>query len=280
MKRIVVLVFIFSNLMLGQSLTTGSLELDFMAGSGSAKTKSPLKAGILSAVVPGSGELYAGSYLKSALFFAIEVTAWSFYLIYDRKGDRQTEFYHRYADEHWSVVKYAQWLNEWVKQWGDIYGIDYTKYAVPIDPNTELPPWERVDWKKLNELERIIGGSATGFTHTLPPHGEQQYYELIGKYSQYVPGWDDFLINPAELKNLDELSPTARFVYYSKQRGKANDLYTIATTATFVVIINHMVSAFDAALTAVSHNKVRLKSRVSYIRGVGFVASAKLKIAF
>jgi hypothetical protein len=29
-------------------------------------------------------------------------------------------------------------------------------------------------------------------SHRLPPHGDQQYYEMIGKYHQYSPGWNDF----------------------------------------------------------------------------------------
>ena len=33
--------------------------------------------------------------------------------------------------------------------------------------------------------------SETG-SHNLPPHGDQQYYELIGKYHQYSSGWNDF----------------------------------------------------------------------------------------
>ncbi len=49
-----------------------------------------------------------------------------------------------------------------------------------------------MNFQKLNYYESQIGKEGSGFTHKLPPHGDQQYFELIGKYYQYNPGWNDF----------------------------------------------------------------------------------------
>jgi len=32
-----------------------------------------------------------------------------------------------------------------------------------------------------------------GFSHELPTYNTQQYYELIGKYSQFKYGWDTYV---------------------------------------------------------------------------------------
>ena len=75
-------------------------------------------------------------------------------------------------DENWSVVDYAEYLNS-------------RGAAVEINPDQLLPPWERiVSWSQLNAAEEEYAELGS---HKLPPHGEQQYYELIGKYHQYVP---------------------------------------------------------------------------------------------
>jgi hypothetical protein len=64
----------------------------------------------MSLVIPGAGEFYAGSYWKAAAFVIVEAAVITTAIIYDNKGDDQTERFENYADENWSVVKYAEWL--------------------------------------------------------------------------------------------------------------------------------------------------------------------------
>ena len=97
-----------------------------------------------------------------------------------------------------------------------------------------LPPWERVNWAELNEAE-------TG-SHNLPPHGEQQYYELIGKYHQYAGGWNDYTGGA----NNSQISPN--FDYYSGERGEANDYYNTSSTAIMGVYINHVLECCRSCL--------------------------------
>jgi hypothetical protein len=201
--------------------------------------KSIWLAGGCSAVLPGAGEWYAESYWKSAAFFAAEITLWTVALIYDHKGDKQTDFFQNYANQHWSVVRYAEFALGLAPPGGQYDGL--------VIPGTEgRPPWERVNWDVLNRLERDIGGY---FSHVLPPYGEQQYFELIGKYPQFNQGWDDAA---PTFTYGDPL--TTEFLYYSGERGKANTYYDRASTMMAIVVVNHIVSAVDAALTAHSYN--------------------------
>jgi hypothetical protein len=250
-------------------------ELDFMVrydiADSEVDRKSPLKAAILSAILPGAGELYSGSYIKAFLFFAVEVVSWTVYFTYNSRGDEQTRIFQEYADRHWSVVRYAEWINRWVSMWGEQFGISC---SITINPNQSLPPWRRVNWSQLNECERLLG-----FTHILPHYGEQQYYELIGKYHQYAPGWDDFNLDFIP-EDIAELSPTRRFLFYSEERGKANKFYTYATWASMVVVVNHILSAFDAALSAMIHNRVKIRADVSYRSVSGIVIGGRVSISF
>jgi hypothetical protein len=216
----------------------------------SSGKKSPLLAGLFSLVIPGAGEIYTGEYIKAAVFVALEAGLITAGLVYDKKGDKKTTEFQNYADDYWSVVKYADWI------------VQNTQQEISIDKNTPgLLPWERVDWQQLNSAERnagsILGG---GFSHTLPSHGEQQYYEMIGKYRQYSPGWDDYntILNGS---NWDLTTPN--MLYYSGERGKANDYYNTASAAVIGVYINHFLSALDGVWSAIQHNNdLALKMRV------------------
>jgi Family of unknown function (DUF5683) len=211
--------------------------------------KSPVLAGLLSAAVPGAGQFYNGDYWKTAIFVVIEGALISTALIYNNKGDEQNATFEAYADaftnpnHNWSVVRYAQWL------------IDNENADPSIITSTDesLPPWERVNWTALNAAE-------TG-SHHLAPHGEQQYYELIGKYPQYSPGWNDFY------GGSDYHIVSDNYLYYASQRGKANDYYNIGDKAVLGVIINHAASVVEAILGANSFNKdLSVKFRVDDVQ--------------
>ncbi|HRP93782.1 MAG TPA: hypothetical protein PLH53_12880, partial [Ignavibacteriaceae bacterium] len=132
-------------------------------------------------------------------------------------------------DHNWSAVRYAEWLNQ------------YKSANIPINPDESLPPWERVSWNDINAVE---SGS-----HKLPPHGDQQYYELIGKYHQFAAGWNDYTGGG----NNDQISPNLTF--YSGMRGDANSFYSVASTAVIGIYINHFLSALDGVWSATQFNK-------------------------
>ena len=203
--------------------------------------KSTLLAGVLSAVVPGAGEVYVGgttNYLKAGAFVLIEAVSAYYAISYNKRGNDQTNFFQNYADQRWSVVSYAQWINDHTT------GVKVT--ILPADaqhPN----PWDRVDWASLNAAEDAIG--AIGFTHHLPLHGQQQYYELIGKYPQYARGWEDYI--PTDNPDFE----TPEFMAYSIMRGDANDLYKVSTRGIAILYVNHLLSILDAIWSSVTFNK-------------------------
>jgi len=225
-----------------------SVEPSFVLVDESDK-KSPVLAGVMSAVIPGSGEFYVGDYIKAALFFAVDAALISTAIIYNNKGDTKEAEFKAFADEHWSVVKYADYLIEHKD------AIDVPDDAeIPINRDSNLPPWEQIeDWSALNYAE-------TPFSHHLPPHGDQQYYEEIGKYNQYSSGWDEF--NPL----VDDFRDVPQIMKdYAKMRGDANSAYNTASKLVIGVYINHLLSVIDAVWSAHRYNdnlavNLRMKS--------------------
>ena len=220
--------------------------------------KSPMLSGLFSAIIPGAGQIYNEDYWIAGIFVALEAALITTAVIYDKKGDDQTTSFENYADQNWSVVDYAEWLNT------------YQNASIVINPDESLPPWKRVNWSDLNAAE--VG------SHTLPPHGEQQYYELIGKYHQYSPGWNDY----SGGSNIDLIS--SNFTYYAGERGKANDFYNTASTAVVGIYINHLLSAAEAVWGATRFNSnLALNLRVetqNLAGGVELVPTLKMKFSF
>ncbi len=211
--------------------------------------KSPLLAGVLSFAIPGAGSFYNKQYLKTAVYLGVEAAAITVGLIYDKKGDDQTAFFENYANQHWDVKRYARWTLANADKINP--NIDPSQYGV-FDNNGN------VNWNELNRLEGDIG---SWYSHRLARFGEQQYFEMIGKYSQFNVGWDEF--------GDDETKPyvfgdplTNEFIYYSKQRGKANDFYDVAKWAVIGIVVNHFVSALESAWSAHQINK-NLKTSVT-----------------
>ncbi len=169
------------------------------------------------------------------------------------------------------MVKYAQWLNDNAKNYPG------GENAVHIDidiQNTSLPEWERVNWDQMHATEMAI----PQFSHKLPPHGDQQYYELIGKYNQYSYGWGDKIDG-------DYWNPSPKFLYYAGVRGEANDHYNTADTILNLVILNHVLSAIDAAWAAARFNQfVELYSSAKLQRlpdgRADLVATAQFSVRF
>ncbi|MBU0560060.1 MAG: hypothetical protein KJ799_15115 [Bacteroidetes bacterium] len=265
MIRTTILYLLIATAIFGQSKNdfTGSLMLDQSIAFRNTSTanlvedqipttaskKSPLLAALASAAIPGAGEFYTENYFKSAVFFALEAAAITVGLIYDNKGNVQTKKFESFANKHWNVSEYANWTVN-----------NATRLNTNIDTDL-LNIYDnngKVIWSKLNELERAIGG---WFSHQIDPYGSQQYYELIGKYEQFTPGWDDFSENPNDPFNFGDRL-TDNYYYYSKERGKANEFYNIASKAVLVVVANHFISAIDAAFSAKIHNN-KIAAQVS-----------------
>jgi hypothetical protein len=218
------------------------------------KKKKSVGLGILlSALLPGAGEFYGESYLKAGIFFAAEVLAWGTLFYFNGKGDAKTEEFQAYADKYWDVRTYARWLKNG-----------------PFRDNGQINP----DEPDKNVLrEQIIVCERVNFSHTMPEYGSQQFYELIGKYQNFQPGWTN-------LHNVPTYDPGSPYYYqnyhdpvftaYAVERDEANDFYKYAKVGPIVAIINHILSAADAAWVISDYNKkitlqtgFRMQNRIS-----------------
>ncbi len=198
---------------------------------------------LLSALLPGAGEFYGENYLKAGIFFGIEVLAWATFAYFESKGNTKQDEYIAYADKYWDVRTYARWLkNE---------GFDESSGINPDEPNRDVL------------REQIMVCERANFSHTMPEYGSQQYYELIGKYQNFQAGWTNLnhipTKDPGPYNYQTYRDPV--FTNYAAERQKANDFFDYAKIGPITAIVNHILSAADAAWVISSYNnKIKLET--------------------
>ena len=178
--------------------------------------KSPKLAFAMSLMVPGLGELYAGEAKRAAVFFGIEALTWFNYLRWRSKGNDLKAKFRSFADGNWDETRYRAW-QEYNRSKGSPY----------IETET-LP------------CKRALEGCHTVDT--------QQYYEMIGKYDQFVFGWSDVHDAGFETGNGDVLSNQR--IDYENRRNDSNKLLKRASVIVGLTVVNRIASSIHAASRA------------------------------
>ncbi|HUT63140.1 MAG TPA: hypothetical protein VMZ04_04200, partial [Anaerolineae bacterium] len=192
----------------------------------------------------------------------------------NKGNDIETDF-HRFADTYWHYTdtedsqgnaldfNYWEWLQAHFRQIGFQDTIDPHNYAL-IDSLLE----ETVK----NSKSSIYGLSV----HTLPSKKTQQYYEMTGKYPQFVYGWEDIdnkALNPTVRdengniyyhEGVENIKSPLRNTY-EDMRDDSNRELKAGQSGIHLMLINRVLSAIDAARLAYHHNE-KIDSELSMVR--------------
>ena len=209
--------------------------------------QSSKRAFLLSALVPGLGEWYAGSKKRGLAFFGAEAALWGMWAVWKGKGNDLEEEFRAVADEHWDPLNYLTWRTSAISNNSSI------THALPCSSEVfEVYIPARKEWMQQQRTSGLghaaFGGCASSEV--------QQYYELIGKYDQYVAGWSDLVRHstgnaaaPADVDSVENFHSERR-LRYEDQRDESNRFLKRASIVSGVILINHVISAIDAARVA------------------------------
>lgn len=212
--------------------------------------KSPGRALLYSAMLPGFGEFYAGARKRAVLFFGLEAAAWGLYFSWNGKGKDIEEDFRAVADEQWDVLRYVDWRGSTISRNSSI------THALPCSTF-------------------VVGGEGVS---GCPEVEKQQYYELIGKYDQFVSGWEDVrdrdgnLVQPTEIDSAENFVSEQRFAY-EDQRNDSNRFLKRATNVAGLILVNHVISAIDASRAAratargADQATLQRRTRFAFVRG-------------
>jgi hypothetical protein len=193
--------------------------------------RSPKKAGLYSALLPGTGQYYNKAYWQAGVCLVIEALGWTAWASYDKKGDDIKAEFRKFADIHWNESEYWSWISQ--------------HSGISIDNMDSLRVWEQKT-----------------FSHGLHKQKDQQYYEMIGKYDQFNAGWDDSGHKGLSDPGWDKSQRTPRRLHYEQRRYDSNRAYKNATWGITMVLLNHILSGAEAAYLSKLHND-KLSAKVS-----------------
>jgi hypothetical protein len=238
---------------------------------------------LMSAIIPGAGQFYADkSSITAYLFPVIEAAVIGGMIYYDKRGNKKSAEYKKYATE---TVTF------------DIDGYTYTG------------PRYRRDYQSAvqDTLIRIHSNDIyDGLFFSLDPTDSQHFFEDIGKYDKYIFGWVDWYYKYAQVPPFDgppdphpifvyDISDPANQLYnspdnkwqfnvplvgdptndrpnsalrsvYIKMRKQAEDEYRVAHSLSFGLALNHIVSAIDAMVLTNKMNRLYLSENTLRFR--------------
>lgn len=227
----------------------------------------PALALLSSAIIPGSGQAMNGKWGRAAAYFLVDVASILYYVDRNNTAKRNERAYEQYANENWSVMAYAQWLVEYSRANGIQNGYDdpggLQEQVFGKDPTWGNTPndWLEIDLATIRAVEvqtpfYYLNSVASNFSHVVQDYGSQQYYELMSKYYQFQPGWQDFHAQRLDQVDdhlyrytWDERMLTANFMEGTVRAEEFNNNYRQAGNILKLMLVNHVVSAFDAYFT-------------------------------
>ncbi|MFH1842368.1 MAG: hypothetical protein ABIF77_04120, partial [bacterium] len=196
---------------------------------GSSYSRATGTAMLMSLILPGAGEVYLG-HKRGYFMMALDVAVWVGVKHYHDKGYDLRDDYYAYADEHWSEGKLAGAFDDAYHD-ESIAGVGHDFF-----PDT---------WSDLGDLPLWVTREAD----------EREYYENLGKWDQFVFGWDDFT-HPDNIDGYDPPSGPSALQHpevslhreiYRSMRQESNDQFTKRDRLMYLNIATRVFSLFQVA---------------------------------
>ena len=206
---------------LARALTGRSTEVLRAVDVPDASSRRTYLPVLFSLLVPGTGEMYMGYYVRGAVLLAAEATAWTGYAHYHNKGLDSRAEYERFADRYWD---YDRWVE------------DHLLWQDPMYAG------ETRTFERLDEIGRTEWDKWPGY-HTWHSKEEdsQNYYENIGKYDWFISGWEDW-----DPENPTRETPL-RLTYWG-MRKKSEDELQRATNFVYLSVAARVISLVETVL--------------------------------
>lgn len=222
------------------------------------------KALLFSAILPGAGQIYNRSpWWKSTMFISVEAAALTACKKWDKSGEDYRVMFEAYADDHWTIENwYFTSMKIFPENWQDIL-IGTHHLTLKIGGNY-------FSSDQLTELLQIYSWSEIKVIR------DRDFYENIGKYDQFVGGWDDPFDSPFDAdgnwyteKKGNSEETVILTIQKDKYRGirhRSNLFKSQVKYALTVLMFNHLISGMEAYWTASSkQSKKRKKIQIELV---------------
>ena len=205
-----------------------------------------------SLVLPGWGQLSGEQPIwKPLMFFSSELILWYANNSLQNKALSLQNEFESFADDHWALDRwYANTQRIFPNNWENI--LIGTHHLDLIVNDKYEKSYNLVSILKLYDFSQI------------QVIRDRDFYENIGKYDQFVGGWDDEYDDPFDSsgnwfsvrkKNVESIILTKRKDHYRDIRYRSNSMKHYSKYAVSSIMINHLISALDAQIFGKSEEK-------------------------
>jgi len=222
----------------------------------------PGKPLIMSLVLPGMGQVYnKSSKLKIASFLAVEVGSILSYIAFTNKADQLRTDYQNYADNHWSLHTWvSNRINYPTSVYNDRIWSSFSSLKTLIgthDLTLILSGSLKDDYGQYPSSDSLefhqewITAIENGQIGVVKDH---HFYENVGKYDQFVGGWDDarddwYWEEKDVGDSIEIVIKTPNKNDYLDQRVLANNALNYAKYSITALLFNHVFSGLEAVWT-------------------------------
>lgn len=227
----------------------------------SIELATPVKAMFKSFLLPGWGQMQnQDHWWKSVMFAGIETIGITLSISYGSRAEVIRGQFEAYGDAHWTLERwYKNTKIIFPDRWQEIL-IGTHKLGLKIGKN----------YYYSDQLAQLIQQYSWSEISVIR---DRDFYENIGKYDQFVGGWDDPFDDPFDSEgnwymvkkgNVESIILTKHKDDYRDQRHESNLLKHYSRYTVSLVMFNHLVSGLEAAWTANKQSKIMPKLDLKY----------------
>jgi len=249
--------------------TTNSSKID------KKKFRSPKKAMLLSLLVPGLGQTYAKKYWKTALWGSMEYFLIISAIKHARLGSHQVERARDFADDHYNPEKFFTFYRNFMEFIPDSPMVDFTlifgatldNYVADFTGITEKPHTTKIrpDFDKLIQENTFV----QGWDDCEPVNNPNGYIHDSSTYLFTYASYNKDTTWMLNRYNKGDTILIERGIFgYSLNQQEYNRIlrlsshyYSVTRYFIFGIVANHIVSAVDAFISAMSYNNMLLNKK-------------------
>ena len=214
-----------------------------------------------SLLIPGWGQFQnKDNWWKTIIFAGVETLGIISAVNFENKAETIRRDFEAFGDKHWTLER---WYKNTQKIFPDSWHktiIGTHKLSLKINGNYYFSD-------KLTDLIKSYKWTEITVIR------DRNFYENIGKYDQFVGGWDDVYDDPFDSEgswytikkgNVESIILTEQKNHYRSLRHDSNILKHFSKYSVSAVMFNHLASALEAAYTANKKDKNLPKFGLNY----------------
>ena len=234
----------------------------------------PGKPLVMSLILPGLGQFYNKSpHWKTATFLGIEIGTMMAWNHFKKEAEDYRRKYQSYADMHWSLENWATNHTNFPNQesngryWQNFGAL--TKLSGTHDLNLVISGTlaEDLGFTRVSS-DSLDTNPSWAFSDDVVVVKDRHFYENIGKYDQFLGGWDDansdwYWEEKDVGDSLEIIIKTPKKQNYINQRYKSNQMLSRVKYSITALMFNHVISGIESVFTSQNNTKNQIKESMS-----------------